>query len=141
MTYWGYAVSEAVPAIWLLHLGVFVVWIPTALKLGLLNRDEALSSVLDHIPVWLLVAGIIFGPLIFASGFAAMAADPGEATYRDGQYLLMNRGEVLRVLSEEEFLLIRARADRLFSAVWVMFYGAAAVALHYIPLPPRRASR
>jgi hypothetical protein len=134
LTYRGYAISDTVPGTWLLHLGVFVVWLPAVLKLNRARRGaEGLTHLLEYIPAWLLPVVMVFGQLIFVSGLVAMLDAPGVATYRDGRYLLVNHGEVLRELSTEEFRRQHALQDRSFSAVWVIFYGMAAMVLFFLP--------
>jgi len=134
LTYRGYAISDTVPATWLLHLGVFVVWLPAVLKLNRAKRGaEGLVQLLEYIPVWLLPIVMVFGQLIFVSGLVAMLDTPGVATYRDGRYLLVNHGRVLRELSDDDFRRQNALRDRSFSAGWVIFYGIAAMVLFFLP--------
>ena len=132
LTYGGYAPSETVPGILLLHFGVFVVWFPTVLTLrDAQRREKSLVPFFKSIPRWVRAIAIVCGTLIYASGFAAMLADEGVAVERDGRYLMVDHGEVLKELSEEEFHGHQVREDRFTSSIWAMFYGIAMIVLLY----------
>ena len=133
LTYRGYSVSQEFSMTWLLDVGVFVVALPAVLRLrGLHQSTGERTSLIDHIPVWLLVVAIISGPLLFAGGLAAMVEVGGVPKNEDGRYQLVNHGES-RDLSEREFRHLSALQDRLTSAVLTGMYGYAAAVLIFVP--------
>ena len=132
-SYAGYAITETLPGTWLLHLGVFVVWIPVLVILnGARRADEGLNYLLESIPVWVILVVLIGGQLIFVSGMAAMLAEPGVPKESGGRYFLVNKGTVLREISEEKFHHLEVLDDRSTSAVWMLFYGFAAIVFLFV---------
>lgn len=131
-------VQDKVPYIWLLHLGIFIVWIPTA---SMLKKSGGLSSVgsspwrlfyslKQKAPDW--VAAIAAGGLIYAviNFILFIAMQDGTPAVSNGHYYLHHHGTRIRDITEQEYHHYRALTLRGFSGHWMAFYGMAAAFLY-----------
>jgi hypothetical protein len=132
LTYFGHG---GVPGIWLLHVGVFVVWFPTVLKLKAAGEGKGRFWFLDVLPWWQLLIFAIAAPIVFAGALASMARGEGVTHEENGSYSIVNHGQTVRELSEAEYRREKARELRGFSGIWVIFYGVAAAVSHSVPPP------
>lgn len=138
-------ITDKVPFVWVLHIGIFVVWFPTVLDLkyneeahaykqqGLLNRLNPFGSfrvIFRRTPTWLLI--IAFGSFIYAglNFLLFMNTQQGVPDIRNGQYILHNHGELIMTLTEQEYHHYKANEVRGFSGHWLAFYGLAAAVLY-----------
>ena len=137
-------ISERVPFIWLLHIGIFVVWIPAILKLkknqafnhlqksSILARGNPAASfkvVFRNTPTWLTIialAGFFYAVINFTL-FAA--GQPGVPEIQNGNYILQNHGQLIKTLTEQEYHHYKANEARGFSGHWIAFYGIGMVML------------
>jgi hypothetical protein len=137
-----YDVNEQFPFVWILHVGIFIVWIPTVLnlkkneelkelKLSGANQRAFLKAVFKNTPAWMTVIAIA-GMLFAVANFMLFMFDGarGVALIRNGQYVLDNHGQVIKTLTLQEYNHQRASHIRGFSGHWIAFYGIAA-ALSY----------
>jgi hypothetical protein len=130
LTYWDYAALDDYSIAWLLHPGVFVVWIPAVLMLRAKSREgDDLFSLLERAPVWLILLVLAALPIVFVIGIKSMTDLPGVPEYQDGQYVLIDHGRIVQRLTAAEFEHAHALETRGFSAIWMIFYGVAA-AIH-----------
>jgi hypothetical protein len=137
-------VTSKVSFVWLLHLGIFVVWLPAVIDLkkneelkefqrsGLLNRMNLVAFykiIFKQTPPWLTVIAIVgfFYALINFALF--MSAQTGVPNFKDGQYILQNHGKLIKILTVQEYHHYKANEVRGFSGHWVAFYGIAAAIL------------
>lgn len=136
-----YDVAGKIPFFWLLHLGIFVVWVPTIFMLR--NNEElkilqqskkvrpfALFKILlKETPTWLRVIAI--GGLIYAFlNFLLFAASQGGTPdIRDGQYVILDHGKLIKTITEQEYYQYKANEVRGLSGFWLAFYGFAAAVL------------
>jgi hypothetical protein len=133
--------SDTVPFVMLLHVGIFIVWIPMVLKLR--KNDELQKTKLDGggpyyffrflrktAPGWMVNISIIclvYAVINFALFFLS---EHGTASIlADGRYELHDRGNHVRFLTQDEYYQLRANELRGFSGHWLAFYSIAAVAL------------
>lgn len=135
----GVDVMEKVPFVWLLHLGIFAIWVPTILSLKKKkelrgNQDSspfnALSNFLENTPHWLnaiAVVGFVYAFINFALFFFSIE---GSTAIKDGEYILHNHGHLIKKLTEQEYHSYRAQELRGFSGHWLAFYGFAVAALY-----------
>ena len=137
-------ITEKVPFIWILHVGIFVVWIPTILKLrkneelklfqksGVLTRTNPtgfFKIILKNMPTWLIIISAI-GFIYAIINFMLFAAgQPGVPDIQNGQYVLQNHGQLIRTLTEQEYHHYKANEARGFSGHWIAFYGMAMAVL------------
>ncbi|MCX6256402.1 MAG: hypothetical protein NTW49_00640 [Bacteroidia bacterium] len=137
-------VTYKFPYIWILHVGIFVVWIPTVLNLmknkelkeyqqsGILNRMNPIGLfriIFKNTPSWLTV--IALGGFIYAmiNFMLFMTSQVGDPDIKNGQYILHNHGQLIKILTEQEFHHYKANEIRGFSGHWIAFYGVAAAVL------------
>jgi hypothetical protein len=137
-------VADKVPFVWILHIGVFVVWLPTILALrnneelkayrqpGMRNQRNPLKFfriLFRQTPTWLAILAI--GGFVYAvvNFMMFMGSQPGVPDLKDGQYVLHNHGQLIRTLTEQEYQHYKANEVRGFSGHWLAFYGFAAAIL------------
>lgn len=146
-TYTGDSVSRQFPPIWLLHVGIFVVFAPAAVIVAREQKAGSLFDLLSSYPKWVIAAAVVLQlsmPIIGLPAFTSLEGSPEETTTG---YVLNNHGK-MRVLSREQYLAAKALEDRGFSAIWLDFYGISAlfwlgrrVAIIVPPLAPARPPR
>jgi hypothetical protein len=139
LSFAGIDVAARIPAIWLLHIGIFLVWLPAILFLrrnrrftqGTYNRGFALNPVsyvkllFGNIPRPLLVIGIFGFFYAFVNFLVVMIPMHGTPDIKDGHYILESKGQLIRTLTETEYHSLRAQILRGFSGHWLAFYGLA----------------
>lgn len=120
----GVAVSEHVPFIWVLHVGVFVVFIPMVLAMNkTLGSRPSFQQIRAGFPAWVVVAGIgllawtMFNFMLSMSG---LEGEPGLS--ESGRYVLSRRGQLIREINFDEFTRLKALQVRAFSGHWLLFY-------------------
>ena len=123
----GLPVQDQFPQIWVLHVGVFVVFIPAFFHL---KKHTEKGDPLGHfrgMPAWAVVVLLALFLYLFLN-FSVLRPAPGEGTpdIRNGQYVLHKRGHVLREISQAEYRAGRAAEARLFSGHWLLFYALSA---------------
>ena len=139
-----YDVGEKFPFVWILYIGIFVVWLPTILELrknealkeyqksGMLNRMNPVGFykiIFKNTPTWL--AGIGIGGLFYAFiNFALfIASQHGTPDIKDEHYVLQSHGQLVKILTEQEYHHYKANEVRGFSGHWLAFYGLSAAVL------------
>lgn len=135
-------IADKIPFIWFLHIGVFIVWLPTVL---ILRKNEELKQaktltrmnpvamfniMLKGAPPWLLY--VVIGGFAYAiiNFLLIISSGIGVTSIIDGQYVLHNHGQVLKTLTEGEYHQCQAKEMRLSSGHWIVFYGIAAAVLY-----------
>ena len=138
-------ITDQAPYVWVLHLGIFVVWIPTVLYLknneelktfkesGMLNQMNPFGFykiVFKQTPTWLavLAVGGIF--YTFANFMLFMGTQIGTPDIEGGHYILHNHGELIKTITEQEYHHYKANEVRGFSGHWIAFYGMATAILY-----------
>ncbi|MBI1184987.1 hypothetical protein GC194_11995 [bacterium] len=152
----GINVADYVPFIWGLHIGIFVVWIPTVLFLKRNEKiNEQLESVanttfkgrmeyykilFEHTPKWITIAavvGLAYAVINFALFMLQM--DGSSPVEENGVFSLQNHGKFIRLISENEYHRYHALEIRGFSGHWIAFYGVAtAVLFRFTPMAKRK---
>jgi hypothetical protein len=130
----GVDLASSIPSVWLLHLGVFVVFFPFVL----LIRNEpagnrSLFGLAKGLPSWVAVlGGAVFVYAI--ANFALFIAHTGGGSpvYEHGQYLLMEHGKLIREITSTEFAAFKANELRGFSGHWLVFYFVPSAYFLYI---------
>jgi hypothetical protein len=146
----GIDVTEQVPYVWFLHLGIFVVWIPTILYLnkneelktfkesGMLNQMNPFGFykiVFKQTPNWLAViavGGIFYA---FANFMLFMGSEIGTPDIEGKKYILHNHGQLIKTITEHEYHHYKANEVRGFSGYWIAFYGLAMAILYPFSRP------
>ncbi|HEX6537332.1 MAG TPA: hypothetical protein VF041_22310 [Gemmatimonadaceae bacterium] len=119
-SYHGVAVQERVPAVWGLHVGIFVVFVPFVFALRRWQRKGQLRwrQLLPYFPVWVRVAAPALMAYTMANFFAASSHLPS------GGELSTNSASA----AEEQVYTLRA-----FSGHWLIFYALPALFFMYVP--------
>jgi hypothetical protein len=137
-------VTDKVPFVWVLNIGIFVVWLPTVLILkkneelkeyqrsGKFNRTNPLEFfkiLFRQTPTWLTIIaiGCFFYSIINFILFTT--SQPGTPYIQDGQYILRDHAQLIKTLTEQEYHHYKANQMRGFSGHWLVFYGLAAAVL------------
>ncbi len=145
LTLANFDVEEASPYVWVLHIGIFIVWLPAILqlrkRLGLshfgdgpakkrVNPGTFLKAISDKAPAWLIVvaaAGFVYSFLNFSD---LMTDQGGMPAVKSGHYYLESHGHWIRDITEQEYHHNKASTVRTFSRIWIVFYGLAAMVLY-----------
>lgn len=137
-------ITDKVPFIWVLHIGVFVVWFPTVLDLkkneelkayqqsrmlNKMNPFEFFKIILRQTPTWLTIIAVGGFFYAFINFMLFMTSQIGVPDIKDGQYILHNHGQLIKTLTEQEYHQYKANEVRGFSGHWLAFYGVAAAVL------------
>jgi hypothetical protein len=140
----GINVSDNFPFVWLLHIGIFVVWIPAIFELrknpelkereqsGLLKQMKPFGYwkiIFKDKPVWLSVLAIAGLVYAFFNFMFFTFQQTGSTDFQNGQYILHNHGQLIRTISIAEYNQFKADITRGFSGHWMAFYGFAAAVL------------
>jgi hypothetical protein len=123
----GVDVVSLAPSVWLLHLGVFVAFVPMVI-FARLDRGAMPTGpeLLDSLPTWArylgfaLVAYTIINFLLFMAG-----TEGGSAQLRDGHYILTEHGKFIRDITAQEYAAFQANVARRFSGHWMFFYAVS----------------
>lgn len=138
-------IADKVPLVWVLHIGIIVVWIPTILDLRkneklneyqqsgilkIINPFTFFKIILKETPTWLIIItiGSFFYAIINSNLF--MNSQLGVTDIKDGQYILHNHGQLIETLTEQEYHHYNANEMREFSVPLLLFYGFAAAVLY-----------
>ena len=110
---------------WPLHVGIFVVLLPALMAA---KRGGGQDPQFGHAPPWMVTvqkacgAYAIVNFLIF---IVLISAFTPNVRKRDGKQVIVAKREVVRVATDEEVRLSRARTARGFSGHWMIFYWTA----------------
>jgi hypothetical protein len=115
---------EEFPVIWVLHLGIFVVFIPFFLAVMKAARSHLIRSWWSVFPWWAI--GVIFAAGIYlGANFTTSFVEPskqGKPEIQNGQFVLVSREKTIHTISEQEYYLRRNYNVRGFSGHWIFFY-------------------
>ena len=131
-TFFGVEPQKQWPGIWLLHLGIFAVFVP-AILVGKRSQNDFTSwrKALAPAPAWmrwLLMIIVIYAPLNMLA-FAMACGMGGPQKRPDGTYALMSHGHVVREISAPEYHRALGFEFRFISCWWMMFYGVSLLLL------------
>lgn len=123
----GYLPFGPAPVILLLHVGVFVVFIPACFALkGRPQFDRAaLQKMLGSRVAAMLVLGLFFYAIVNFMLFAALGPR-GTPAFDGTKYVERHRGGEEREITAAEYRRLRAWQVRGFSGHWLVFYAASA---------------
>jgi hypothetical protein len=120
--------EETFPAIWLLHIGLFVVIIPAIIFSKKIFANS--SELWNFCPIWMKGAFLILAIGAYVNGyFADNALREGGPGIIDGREVLENHGRFVRNLTHPEYELFKSYETRGFAGWWVIGYGAATLIL------------
>ena len=112
------------PAVWGLHAGIFVVFLPFIFSskkmFGPKPRLRELSAL---VPPWVAAMALILMIYAVCNFILFMTSGLlGDAKFEDGRYVLMSHGRLVRELTQDEYVKSRAMEVRGFSGHWMLFY-------------------
>jgi hypothetical protein len=125
-SYSGDSVSRQFPPIWLLHIGIFVVFGPAVFVVDRARKRGDLYDLLASFPKAVFAAAAVLLLAATVAGMQAMTSLEGSPEELPSGYVLNNHGNI-RQLSRQEYLQAKAAEDRGFSAIWLEFYGLSAL--------------
>ncbi len=135
-TFFERDLSQPLPWVWALHVGVFVLWFPMVFMASAEQRRHAWWKVFSPpilLRVLIVLALLVYNAVTFDS--ISSTKFEGVALGRiDGRPALHNHGEVVRSLTEKEYRHLHVYELRGFSSMWLLFYTAPALYFSY----PRR---
>lgn len=141
----GIDIAPTVPSVWLLHVGVFVVFLPfVLLSRKDVTGNRSLLAVAKGLPWWVAaLGGIIFVYAMINFAVFMVHTDGGNPVTENGRYLLMEHGKLIREITAAQFAAFKANEVRGFSGHWLVFYFVpAAYFLFWKPSPiPPSSSR
>jgi hypothetical protein len=138
-------VDAKAPYVWLLHLGIFVVWIPAIILLKKNAGQKTFQgasvkksfspfgqfkALFTNTPNWLTVIAVTGFFYAFINFMSFMSAQHGTPAIENGQYMLHNHGQFVRNLTKAEYNHYQANTLRGFSGHWIAFYGLAMAILY-----------
>jgi hypothetical protein len=127
-TFAGVDPQQVFPAVWLLHIGIFIVFIPAVAtqnsKRSIQDKKSAQFGPLA--PVWMKkLTGALFMYMFINFAIFIYMMSGGSPSQRDGGYVLQSHGKVIRQISEHEYHRYRAYEVRGLSGHWMAFYSIA----------------
>ena len=120
----GIDVSAKIPFVWLLHIGVFLVFVPFVFaSRKVLGDKPTLSHIRTLLPSWVVAVGafiVVYAMVNFLLFF--LRTQGGNAAIQDGHFVLLEHGRLIRELSESEYTSFRVNHVRGFSGHWLALY-------------------
>ena len=120
----GIDVNTHWPSVWVLHFGIFVVFIPFVFSSRkAFGAKLKLAELRGSFPTWVIAVGIaIFAYAAVNFLLFMLATEGGNPDFRDGKYVLLSHGKLIRELTQAEYSSFRANEIRGFSGHWLVFY-------------------
>jgi hypothetical protein len=120
----GIDVSENFPAVWGLHAGIFVVFIPFVFfSRKSLSPKPTFAQICAAFPMWVVGLGIcVFAYALANFALFILKTEGGNPSIVDGKFVLMNHGTLIRELTAVEYSTFKANEVRGFSGHWLVFY-------------------
>lgn len=132
-TFFGLDLTETFPAVWLLHLGIFLVFVPMVFSVRSLGRrPDFWQKFFAPMPAWIqsIVICLFFYVLVnFVLFFFLMSG--GSPSEINGKYVLQTHGQMVRELTVQEYHQQKAYVLRGFSGHWMIFYLIPALYFWY----------
>jgi len=121
LSFFDVDVQSEYPYVWLLHIGIFVIFIPAIMFLKKRQQSEILARTP---PAFRVLAIALFIYAFFNFFFTIFVLKKGgcNPVSENGTYFLKNKGHIVREISENEYEKQRAYDVRLFSGHWMVFY-------------------
>jgi hypothetical protein len=135
-TFFGINPQRVFPAVWGLHVLLFVVWFPVIFMSRKLctkeNRKDFIKIITRHAPFWMKALSVALFIYAFFNFFYTVFAlnEGGVPSIRDGKKVLESHGRIIRQLTEQEYELHQAYGVRTFSGHWMIFYAVGMTALY-----------
>lgn len=135
-TFFDVDVQAHIPYVWLLHIGVFVVFIPAvilqnqrlkAMK-AVARGPRASRDVFYGMPRWIgRTVVVLFAYTMVNFGLFMYRMEGSPSKRPDGTYELSEHGRLIRRVTAAEYRHFRALEVRGFSGHWMLFYAVSAL--------------
>lgn len=124
LTFISVRIDPDMPQVWLLHLGIFVVFLPLVVSLRrTYGQNLSKAQLCSILPRWANTLVLLTFAYVFVNFVLFfLRTEGGSPEMRDGLYVLQSHGKVIRELSYVEFKLYHAYVLRGFSGHWLVFY-------------------
>ena len=128
LTFFDVSLPDRQPALWALHVGVFVVFIPFCFialaDIGIARKYDWWRTLFRRHPRWVLRAVYALFAYAILNFFLGIAlTHGGVADSRGGTMVLQSHGSIITTLSPDEYEHYQALTARMFSGHWLLFYG------------------
>ena len=132
LTFFGINPQNVIPGIWMLHIGIFVVWLPTVL-IAKKNRGKYIwQESIKFAPKWMItISKFLFFYMFFNFFFTIFVLQSGGSPNEiNGKKILSNHGNIIKELTDEEYNRHNAYTVRTLSGHWMIFYCVAMTVLY-----------
>lgn len=137
----GYVPVAKVGVIWVIHIATlftfgYATWYTNKQREQNDNEDSKPGIVslfkkyFKGLPLWVGVLGVFcfyYAPVNF---FLSMQHLPASISVIDGQYVLGNRGHIVKILTLDEYNYALLQRLRLFSGNWIAFFSLTIMLLY-----------
>ena len=124
-SYLGMTMDGAFRLAILLHVGVFILLAPMyAVDYGAVKERSFFWKGFSHcMPKWVVPTIKLLG-VVFLVHFCLFLIESHAASpqIKDGQYVLDNHGQIVKVLTQREYFGLKGAELRLFATGWMFFY-------------------
>ena len=143
-TFFGVEPMHRWACIWLLHLGIFFVFIPAATIQSHHGNQRPFRwrEVFGVLPAWMrwMSVCLIIYATVSAVAFGILCGSGGPSKEPDGTYAMSSHGRILRTLTADEYHRASGYEFRFMSSGWIMFYSISLVLLNFGGEPAKRRS-
>lgn len=117
-------IQDELPPVFLLHLGIFVLFIPLVFVDRVLKKSPSMAGIDDSgkQPAWMWFCCLLLGAYVLFNFFFFLIMGEGNPEVEGGKYWLKNKGVVVRELTRQEYDAESARVLHGFSGHWLAFY-------------------
>jgi hypothetical protein len=135
-TFLGINPERVFPAIWVLHILIFIVWIPVMFSCRNSftkdNQRDFWKIATRSAPRWMKVLSVALFAYAFFNFFFTIFVlnEGGVPSELDGKKVIHNHGNVIRELTDAEYEKHQAYAVRTFSGHWMIFYAVGMTVLY-----------
>jgi len=120
---YGVDVQSLVPAVWALHVGIFIVFVPMIFQQRSSDFASDRFAMFRGLPLWASATIAALFAYAFLNFFLPFGSGmDGSPSIRDGAFVLEQKGRLVREISETEYHARCAAVLRGFSGHWLLFY-------------------
>jgi hypothetical protein len=120
----GIDVAKDFPAVWALHVGMFLVFILFVFSCRkTLGTKPTFAQIRETFPPWIVGVGVcIFMYAMLNFPLFMLKTEGGNPSVVDGKFVLMKHGTLVRELNVIGYSAFKANEVRGFSGHWLVFY-------------------
>ena len=121
--------SDRFPLIWLLHVGIFVVFIPLVFSSRKrFGSKPTFADLRANFPAWAVALGVAV--FVYVGGnflLFILSTQGGSPSMQAGKFILQSHGHFIREITSAEYTSFKANEVRGFSGHWLAFYYIACI--------------